>query len=186
MILSLLMRMPSAHGYLLAKIINDTIGPYAKLSNGRLYPLLSKLQETGLINFADHEEECIQNGGRSVYSYKITEAGSKRFHQLMMDMASNPGEYQKIFFIKASGLNLVKPHERLRLLNHYLNYCQTHVLHLTSEVEDLMVLISNGEIPTKDNGMDAMRHRIDQWQLELNWATQLRERELAEQQAQIV
>jgi DNA-binding PadR family transcriptional regulator len=36
-ILSLLMRSP-AHGYLIAKIINDMFGPYTKISNGRLYP----------------------------------------------------------------------------------------------------------------------------------------------------
>ena len=50
-ILSLLMRW-NAHGYLIASIINDMIGPYAKVSNGRLYPLLAKLEEQGLIEKA--------------------------------------------------------------------------------------------------------------------------------------
>ncbi len=48
-ILSQLMVQP-AHGYMIAKIINDMIGPYARISNGRLYPLLSKLEKSGLID----------------------------------------------------------------------------------------------------------------------------------------
>ena len=52
MILSILMR-GTAHGYLIASIINDIIGPYARLSNGRLYPLLSKLEDLGMIVAVD-------------------------------------------------------------------------------------------------------------------------------------
>ena len=48
MILSILIRQ-QAHGYLIASIINDIIGPYARLSNGRLYPLLAKLEEAGYV-----------------------------------------------------------------------------------------------------------------------------------------
>ena len=47
-ILALLARWP-LHGYLIAKITNDVLGPYARLSNGRLYPLLAKLEAAGLI-----------------------------------------------------------------------------------------------------------------------------------------
>ena len=47
-ILSLLMREP-IHGYLIAKIINDMIGPIAKVSHGWLYPRLAKLEQEGLI-----------------------------------------------------------------------------------------------------------------------------------------
>ena len=42
LILSHLMK-NSAHGYLIARIIDDIIGPYARVSNGRLYPLLAKM-----------------------------------------------------------------------------------------------------------------------------------------------
>ena len=47
-ILSLLMRFPM-HGYLIAKIANDLIGPWAKISVGSFYPLLSKLEQQGYI-----------------------------------------------------------------------------------------------------------------------------------------
>jgi DNA-binding PadR family transcriptional regulator len=47
-ILSLSVRSPM-HGYQMLKIVNDVIGPFARLSNGRFYPLLSKLEEVGVI-----------------------------------------------------------------------------------------------------------------------------------------
>ena len=37
------------HGYLIAKIMQNILGPYGQLSKGRLYPLLTKLEEAGLI-----------------------------------------------------------------------------------------------------------------------------------------
>ena len=133
-ILSLLMRQP-AHGYLIAKIINDIIGPYAKVSNGRLYPLLSRLEVEGLIEADDATVETHQ-GERRVRSYKITELGRKRFHQLMLDTTSNPGDYQRLFTHKVSAFHFLLSAERLYLIDHYINYCEAHVLHLRAEAAD--------------------------------------------------
>jgi DNA-binding PadR family transcriptional regulator len=180
-ILSQLMLQP-AHGYLIASIINDMIGPYARISNGRLYPLLAKLEKSGLIK-PYTEAPVGQQSDRQLRSYKITEAGRKRFHALMMDTTSNPGEYQKIFLQKVSMFEFLKSSERLRLIDHYVNYCQAHVLHITAEADDLVQ-------KSPDWGpewgpkhlqavLDVMQHMIDQWQLELNWAKALHERELA-------
>src|SRR5438876_6230623 len=105
-ILSHLMRQP-AHGYMIASIINDMIGPYARISNGRLYPLLSKLEKSGLIA-PFNETPSGQQGDRQLRTYEITESGRERFHELMMDTNSNPGEYQKIFLQKASMLESLK------------------------------------------------------------------------------
>jgi DNA-binding PadR family transcriptional regulator len=97
-ILSLLMRGP-IHGYLIAKIINDLIGPVAKVSHGWLYPRLAKLEQEGLIG-ASVEPKQEHQGDRQLHTYEITEAGRKRFHQLMMGTTSNPGEYTKFFWQK--------------------------------------------------------------------------------------
>jgi len=180
-ILSLLMLQP-AHGYLIAKIINDMIGPYARISNGRLYPLLAKLEKSGLI--APYTEAPAgQQSDRQLRAYEITEAGRMRFHELMMDTNSNPGEYQKIFWQKVSMLWFLKSSERLRLIDHYINYCQAHVLHLTAEADDL---VQRPPYKGKEWGptrlkavLDVMQHMVDQWQVELDWAKALRERELA-------
>ena len=179
LILSILMR-GTAHGYLIASIINDIIGPYARLSNGRLYPLLSKLEELGMIGAIKKAGKNVK-GDRNLRGYEITDAGRERFHELMMDTTSNPGEYRQIFLQKVSVLRFLKPSERLYLIDHYINYCQAHILHLTAEREDLVAnkgfVLSPSHLSST---LNVMQHLIDQWQLELDWAGSLREQELSQ------
>src|SRR5579875_3131370 len=100
-VLAQLMHGP-AHGYLIAKIINDMIGPYARISYGRLYPLLAKLEQNGLI--AVDETQSAGQGDRQLRIYKITDAGRLRFRILMNDTGSNPGDYQRLFLYKVAAL----------------------------------------------------------------------------------
>jgi DNA-binding PadR family transcriptional regulator len=175
-ILSFLIRNPM-HGYLIARIINDMIGPYARFSNGRLYPLLAKLEEEGLI-VAYTETTDTHKGERQLRSYQITEEGRKRFHDLMMDTTSNPGDYQRLFLHKVPYLEFLKPAERMYLIDHYVNFCQAHVLHLKAEKEDL-ARTKHMSFSQLDATLNVMQHMIDQWKLELDWANSLREKDLA-------
>lgn len=184
-ILSLLVRFP-AHGYLIARIINDMIGPYAKISNGRLYPLLAKMEESGLIEVSK-EAGQEQRGERNSRCYQITEDGRERFHTLMLDTTSNPGEYQRIFAYKVPVLSLLQPFERIYLIDHYINYCQSHVLHLISESEDLTAHAHeysrnyHWESFSLEATLDVMEHAEDFWKREVEWAHHLRQLELARQ-----
>lgn len=174
-ILSLLMHKPS-HGYLISKIINNIFGPYTKISNGRLYPLLAKLQSDGLIEtlIEPLDITLISKGERHTRSYKITTEGCKRFHVLMMDTTSNPGEYQRHFWHKAHLLEYMQPTERLYLVEHYINYCQAHILHLMAESEDLANLDCDFiRSSTQHSVLNTMQHMIDVWHLEVSWAQQL-------------
>lgn len=173
-ILSLLMINP-AHGYLIAKVINNIVGPYAKVSNGRLYPLLAKLQENGLIGIEQNEGQ--NEGGRHIRGYHIKEAGRNRFRQLMLDTTSNPGEYQKLFGLKAAWLDLLEPEERIFLLDHYVNYCQTHVLHVIAKTENMLDNSDLNKTSHSDRIIEAMQHRQQHWQNELEWVKKLRARE---------
>jgi len=176
-ILTHLMRRP-AHGYLIAKIINDIIGPYARVSNGRLYPLLAKLEQSGLIT------SCMAlPGERHLRAYCITAAGKQRFHELMLNTMSNPGEYQKIFAQKVCYLDLLTLPERLRIIDHYINYCQAHILHQLAEAEDIIQKVPFDDAAwgdfQHDAVLDVIQHAADQWQLELAWAQKLRIKALA-------
>ena len=178
-ILSHLVRRPS-HGYLIAKIINDIIGPYAKISNGRFYPLLAKLEREGYIE--THSEPAHeQHGDRHARQYTITVKGRQRQHELMMDTSSNPGEYSRLFLQKVFSFDLLEPEERLYLIDHYINYCQAHVLHQRAEQEDML---RNG----LDYGLksilitaitNAQQHLRQQWQLEMDWAVELRQQAIS-------
>jgi DNA-binding PadR family transcriptional regulator len=176
----------SSHGYKIAKHINDVIGPFAKLSNGRFYPLLAKLEAEGIIEIqADSSEE--QQGERQSRRYAITEKGRDRFYRLMLDTTSNPGEYHKIFIYKIPVFDLLQASDRAFLLDHYLNYCQAHLLHLKAEAEDL---IHNGATyglaPMEIEAIIvAMRHLSRQWEVEVEWIAELRVRELPTKESNI-
>lgn len=188
LILSQLMRGP-AHGYLIAKIINDTIGPYARLSYGRLYPLLAKLEQEGLIEVdndgqggpVSHQKDNKQR------IYRITEAGHLRFHFLMSDTSANPGDYPRLFAHKVTAFSFIAPYERLRLIDHYITYCQAHVFHMQAESIDLVRMFAEMEetrpsahgIPALDEEsleyiVKVMQHTIDHWEHEIAWAKELR------------
>jgi DNA-binding PadR family transcriptional regulator len=179
-ILSLLMREP-IHGYLISKIINDIIGPLAKVSHGWLYPRLAKLEQEGLI-VTLYEGEDEKKGERQLRTYKITEEGQKRFHELMMDTSSNPGEYSKFFWQKVSFLEYLHPAERLHLIDHYINYCQTHMLHLKDQAKNLVegkVQYYALDITPLEATLHVLRRSTSHWQVDLEYANNLREKELA-------
>jgi DNA-binding PadR family transcriptional regulator len=174
----------SPSGYLIAKIIDDGIGPYARASHGRIYPLLADLERKEQV-ISEVRTTTRKTGERQARWYSITDEGKKRFHRLMMDTASNPGEYQKICAQKVQGFPFLKPTERLYLLDHYSNFCQAHILHINQEREDFKRDIETyAEFrPTDPEAtLSIMQHAIDQWSLELAWAQQLRAREIMRQE----
>ncbi len=181
-ILSLLMYGPS-HGYLIAKITNDIIGPWAKVSPGTLYPVLARLERDDCIAaVAGDEAETAARGRRPSRVYRITPMGRLNFHRLMMDISSNPGEYQRLFHLKVPHLALLAPRERLHLLNHYITYGETAVLHHQTEARDLLTTVAAGYETSLDlvaGAVELMEHQADQWQAEVDWTRRLRERVVA-------
>ena len=179
-ILALLARWP-LHGYLIAKITNDILGPYAHLSNGRLYPLLSKLEVAGLIALADDTPSTL--GGRRLRRYAITDAGRRRVHHLLMDTTSNQCDYQRIFWYKLPCLDLLTLDERLYLLDHYITYCQSHIFHYTAEITDLTTHHEHFEqspAAYREAVMETLEHTLRRWRLELEAALQWRTRVVAQ------
>jgi len=178
-ILSLLMRGP-VHGYLIAKIINDMIGPAARISHGWLYPRLSKLEQEGLI-VASSEAKQEQQGERQLRTYEITDAGRKRFRQLMLDTTSNPGEYARFFWQKVCYLEYLHPAERLHLIDHYINYCQAHILHLKAQAKKLVEGETQYQVMSLaqlEATLHVLRRSTSQWQVDLEYASSLREKEM--------
>ncbi len=178
-ILSLLMRFP-IHGYLIMKITNDQIGPWARISSGTLSTILGKLEQAGLISVLPQERD-LARGDRRVRTFTITEEGRKRFHQLMMDTSSNLGEYQKFFHHKMTYFDLLRPDERLLLVNHYINYCQTTILHRQTEMDSIVYELADHPNPAfLENLLRVMKHIVQQWQAELDWIRSIREQEFLE------
>ncbi len=182
-----------AHGYLIAKIINDIIGPFARISYGRLYPLLAKLEENGLIT-AEVDTASGKQRDRHLRIFSITDAGRMRFQILMYDTNLNPGEYQKLFAYKVTAFSHITLADRLRLIDHYINHCQTNIFHLQAEAEDMVVKaaqmddlrqaspelahgFSRLDTYSLENIVNVLQHSTDIWKLQLEWARRLREKE---------
>jgi DNA-binding PadR family transcriptional regulator len=182
-ILSLLMRFPS-HGYLIAKIANDMVGPWTKISNGTLYPLLTRLEQTGLITRTSNESglKKLTRPEQQGRTFMITNEGRERFHEVMMDTTSNIGEYQRLFHLKVAFLDLLPPRERLHLLNHYINYCDACILHMKTHSENLVhELAGQTSWPQFQKlALNTMQQRARTWQSEVDWTMQLREQVVAQ------
>lgn len=180
MILSLLMRGPM-HGYSIAKIMNDMIGPVLKVSHGSLYPKLHKLEEDGLISASEDSGDGQENG-RPVRIFAITEDGRNRFHELMMDTTSNPGEYSRLFWQKVCYLDAVHPAEQLELIDHYLNYCQVHLLHLKAVTKSVIENKAHYKaltLPQLELTLHALRRATSHWQVEAEHAGSLHDKVMA-------
>ncbi len=173
----------SFHGYLIAKIMQNVLGPYGKISAGRLYPLLTKLEEGGLIAAEPVSEQQEELSTRRSHipsrSFQITEAGRKRLHELMLDTTSYLGEYQKVFLQKVAYFSFLQPEERLHLIEHYVGYCQNLVSYGTARMKELAqsgtkspIGMTNAQL---EDLLTGMQHKIHQWQQELLWAERLRE-----------
>lgn len=179
-VLTLLMQSP-AHGYRIIKVMNDIIGPYAKVSHGRLYPLLAKLEAEGFISAFD-EGQHEQAGGRHLRSYQITKRGRERFHELMMNTISTTSDYQKMFSYKVQGMEFLQSSERIFLLDHYLNFCQAHILYLTARADEIERMTAQGTLRMSTTRarttLNLIHHVSNQWRLELDWANQMREQEI--------
>jgi DNA-binding PadR family transcriptional regulator len=165
LVLALLMLGPK-HGYLIASIVNDMIGPYAKLSHGRLYPLLSAMEHQGLL-----EATSAHTGARGQRVLRVTAAGRRRFHDLALDTEARPGDYQRLFWFKVAFFGLLSAEERRVLEAHYLAYCKAHIAHVGRELSEIEGALSDqGLIPVEEReGIAfAMRHAVAQWRLEID------------------
>jgi DNA-binding PadR family transcriptional regulator len=182
LVLALLMH-GSWHGYLITKIANEMIGPWAKISPGTLYPLLTRLEQNGLIEALPQERP---QALRQTHRYAMTAAGRRRFHTLMMDTSSNLGDYPRIFHLKAVHFQFLSPRERLYLADHYINYCERTILHLQSEAQDMQRMQAEQapqEADASSTFTDAvgalLQHLAKQEQGELAWVRQIREQTVA-------
>lgn len=180
LVLALLMRWP-LHAYFIADITNSIMGPWEKISRGSLSGLLAKLEQGGMIEPGDPAQVPFPPT-RPARIFAITAAGKERFFQLMMDTTSNPGNYQRIFRLKALHLEFLPPKDQFFLVDHYLNYCQTAAHYMREEARDMREnAVKHDTVSTwlVTTSLDLMATEEKQWELERAWAQRLRERIVA-------
>jgi hypothetical protein len=107
--------------------------------------------------------------------FAITPAGREHFFELMMDTASHPGAYRRLFHIKVLHLELLPLESQLFLVEHYLAHCRQV---LRSKQTDARDVAGN---PLKQEHMSpALREAAFALMrlktLELHWGQSLREK----------
>jgi DNA-binding PadR family transcriptional regulator len=169
-ILSLLMR-GATHGYVIAGVINDVVGPFARASNGRIYPLLTQLEEQGFVTV---HEEAVSDGGRVSRSLAITSKGRARFRELMLDTSTSPREYRDLFAFKVTAFDHLVPEDRARILEHYVHFAEAHVRHLEAQAADLADATTYRHSEAERQRFAAVfDHLTAVWRREAEWATEM-------------
>ena len=175
LVLSLLMHWP-LHAYRIVKIANEIVGPEERISKGTLSALLARLERAGLI------EPTPEGSGpfptdRPSHVLAITPAGRQRFVALMLDTASHPGSHRLVFHIKALHLEFLPVEQQLLLVEHYLAHCRQMLQSKQSDQKDVSenpIKRQHMSSPFRQAVLGFMRLKLDQWQLELDWAERLR------------
>lgn len=169
------------HGYLIMHVVSEMVGPWQKVSPGTLYPLLGRLERDGLIQSAPATDA---HSRRTAKVYTITDAGRARFRELMLDVVSSIGEYQRLFALKVPHLEFLTPDEQLQIVEHYRDYCRIALRHQERIIRELEAHRTTGMVAgtTEPGGVTAQgvshgllvaRHMQASWQLELRWVDEL-------------
>ncbi|GLI04465.1 hypothetical protein YDYSG_04950 [Paenibacillus tyrfis] len=171
LILSVLMHFP-LHAYMIAKIGS----PWEKISRGTLSTILTKMVRSGFIQEADPADVPFSSD-RSSKTYAITAEGRQRFFQLMMDTHSNSNQYLRIFHIKSAHLEFLDLEEQIRLVKHFIDYCQTVIRELKQQIYQFETNPEpKGKQPSPfflSTVRGQMEVQLEQMNLELAWAEKL-------------
>jgi DNA-binding PadR family transcriptional regulator len=169
MILGQLSRRPM-HGYMIAKIIGHMMGPFRQVQWGALYPVLTRLEQQGLIRT---EESAEPSDGRGRKVYAITPQGEAYLHDLLLDTEHHLNDYATVFPFKVAFFHRLSPQERLRLARHYTVYAQQHIDHLERKRRDLTAPDVSLTSAERDDVLSVMTHGIERWCRERAWGEQL-------------
>ncbi|CAG7646011.1 hypothetical protein PAESOLCIP111_05078 [Paenibacillus solanacearum] len=156
------------HGYMLQEILKNAAGPGRQISSGTLYPLLSRLVDSGLI-LLRHEEES--EGGRLRKVYALTEAGRARFHELMVEPIESHADSERLVNFKMVYFQYVTKDVRLACLKQYLAHLQairTYVKNFEAQ------LLKHRPEPAMQRVqlLRVFDHRLHVGEADISWVTQ--------------
>jgi DNA-binding PadR family transcriptional regulator len=162
-ILSKLMHRPM-HGYLIHAILNSAVGPFRQVSWGTLYPLMKKLENSGLIVAVDEEAEDARGKKR----YRTTEAGRRRLFELLSRRGDFDSDSPDLFSLKVGCFGHLDLEERQLVLKDYRDYAARVLAHseeMTARVE------GETNLPAEERrfALLALDHKRAVAEAELHW-----------------
>jgi len=162
-----LLRREPLHGYRLTKRLELFMGSCISVNYGAIYPLLRRLEQRGHISSLS-----IQKGeaGPSRVIYQITPQGRERWLALMLEKHRESWVNSRArFMVMLCFFGDLTPEQRLLLLGHRLEQCQTRLTHL--QAEETQGLFAD------HYQQAALRRAVAMVQEELTWVQELLKRE---------
>jgi DNA-binding PadR family transcriptional regulator len=153
------------HGYLLQERLKHAVGPIREISSGTLYPLLSRLVESGWINLRLEDEA----GARPRKIYEMTEAGRRRFHELMASPLEYSMDSELIFHFKLIFFHYVTKDVQHACLEQYAEYLR----HNLKYVDSLSQMFNKKQIDNTQlrHLLRMLDHRKHVGSADLQWVT---------------
>lgn len=106
-------------GYKLRLILENSMSPRRKISNGILYPVLDKLEGKGYIKFNEDKDS------RGTKIESITELGRDYFHELMKKTVVHDSKWDDTYRFKMRGMNYISVVDQITILQNYFNELDT-------------------------------------------------------------
>ncbi|MFC6253603.1 PadR family transcriptional regulator [Secundilactobacillus hailunensis] len=106
-------------GYKLRGVLGSALVPQRKISNGVMYPLLSKLETNGDIVFIENPKDP-----RNKKLAHITDTGRTLFYQLMQQPVPEGARNESIYRFKFRGMFAVDRTQQQQLLQEYADKVQ--------------------------------------------------------------
>lgn len=102
-------------GYKLRSILENSMSPRRKISNGILYPVLDKLEGKGYIKFNENKDS------RGTKIESITELGRDYFHELMEKTVVHDSKWDDTYRFKMRGMNYISVVDQISILQNYFD-----------------------------------------------------------------
>lgn len=156
-------------GYKLRDVLGSALVPQRKISNGVIYPLLSKLEANGDIVFIEDAKDP-----RNKKLAHITAAGKDHFYELMEQPVANGARSESVYRFKFRGLFAVDLNQRKTILQDYANKVQEDLNIYRGVHEHLLTLLADHSlnIEALKAGIRSIDLSVAISQTKLDWVTQ--------------
>jgi DNA-binding PadR family transcriptional regulator len=155
------------HGYLLREILGKIFGPFRQISWGALYPLIHRLEQQGLIA-PEARDVTHQGKSRQRNLYRITPAGSERFHTLMAEAVPYSSYDPDHFIAKLGYFDHITLEHQSAILQHHRGYLQAVDDYLQT---NLHRILADEDIPERERSRIkwVVEFRLMRVQAEMAW-----------------
>ncbi|WP_203651612.1 PadR family transcriptional regulator [Secundilactobacillus yichangensis] len=156
-------------GYKLRDVLGSALVPQRQISNGVMYPVLSKLEANGDIVFNENPQDP-----RNKKLAHITAAGKAHFYELMQQPVADGARSESIYRFKFRGLFAVTLEQQKQILQNYNHKIQED-LNIYREVhEHLLTLLADHTLNAAalKAGLRSINLSIAICQTKLDWVTQ--------------